>query len=200
MDGLFSITFFASIIALVIGLIRPATFSRFIKGEISRKKTSLIFGTAAIVSLVLFAVTTDDTKKNTELVPQPVVEKTSDDIIPTTTQKAANPATNEIQIPPTAPSETVSQKNAVKKAKSYLGFTAFSRDGLVAQLEFEKFTHVDALYGANNSGADWNEQAAKKAKQSMDISAYSRGSLIEQLMFEKFTQAQAEFGANSVGL
>jgi len=97
-------------------------------------------------------------------------------------------------------SETVSQKNAVAKAKSYLGYSAFSHDGLVAQLEYEQFSHADAVYGADNSGADWNEQAAKKAKSYMEYSAFSRGSLIEQLKYDKFTQAQAEYGANAVGL
>ena len=96
--------------------------------------------------------------------------------------------------------ETVSQKNAVKSAKSYLGYTAFSHDGLVAQLEYEKFSHADAVYGADNSGANWNEQAAKSAKQYMEYSAFSRGSLIDQLKYDKFTQEQAEYGATAVGL
>jgi hypothetical protein len=102
----------------------------------------------------------------------------------------------------TAPTsnETVSQKNAVLKAKNYLGFTAFSHDGLVTQLEFEQFSHADAVYGANNSDANWNEQAAKKAKEYMRQSGFSRGGLIQQLIFEKFTQKQAEYGANAVGL
>lgn len=95
---------------------------------------------------------------------------------------------------------TVSQSNAVRKAKSYLSYTAFSHDGLVAQLEYEKFSHDDAVYGADNSGANWNEQAAKKAKSYMDMSAYSRDGLIDQLKYEKFTQEQSEYGANAVGL
>lgn len=97
-------------------------------------------------------------------------------------------------------SETVSQKNAVRSAKVYLGYFAFSHDGLVTQLEYEQFSHTDAVYGADNSGANWNEQAAKAAKLYMEYSAFSRGSLIEQLKYEKFTQAQAEYGANAVGL
>ncbi len=107
-----------------------------------------------------------------------------------------------IQTKQSAPvsSETVSQRNAVTKAKSYLSFSALSHDGLVAQLEFEKFSHEDAVYGADNSGGNWNEQAAKKAKSYMDMTAFSRGGLINQLKFEKFTQAQAEYGANAVGL
>lgn len=97
-------------------------------------------------------------------------------------------------------SETISQKNAVKKAKLYLDYSAFSYNGLVKQLEYEQFSHDDAVYGADNSGADWNEQAAKKAKSYMDYSAFSRGGLIDQLKHEGFTQSQAEYGVNTVGL
>lgn len=95
---------------------------------------------------------------------------------------------------------TVSQSNALRKAKSYLSYSAFSLNGLVAQLEYEQFSHADSVYAADNVGADWNEQAAIKAKTYMNLSGYSRGSLIEQLKYEKFTQAQAEYGANAVGL
>ena len=97
-------------------------------------------------------------------------------------------------------SETISQKNAVRKAKSYLGYSAFSHDGLVEQLEYEQFSHADAVYGADHSGANWNEQAAKKAKSYMEYSSFSRGGLIDQLIHEKFTREQAEYGANAVDL
>jgi len=99
-----------------------------------------------------------------------------------------------------ASTETVSQKNAANKADSYLDYTAFSYEGLIAQLEFDKFSHEDAVYGADKSGADWNEQAAKKAKSYLSYSSFSRQGLIDQLMFDKFTQAQAEFGASAAGL
>jgi len=113
---------------------------------------------------------------------------------------AATPTPNTTPTPEPVSSETISQKNAVAKAKSYLDYTAFSHDGLVAQLEYEQFSHADSVYGADNSGANWNEQAAKKAKSYMDYSAFSRGSLIAQLEYDKFTQAQAEYGVNAVGL
>ncbi|MDD3723137.1 MAG: Ltp family lipoprotein [Lutibacter sp.] len=97
-------------------------------------------------------------------------------------------------------SETVSQKNAVKSAKAYLNYSAFSYTGLIKQLEYEKFSHADAVYGVDNSNADWFAQAAKSAKAYMEYSAFSRGSLIDQLKYEGFTQAQAEHGADTVGL
>ncbi len=62
------------------------------------------------------------------------------------------------------PTITIGQSNALKKAKSYLTFTSFSRSGLIDQLKFEWFTDDEAIYGVNNCGADWNEQAAKKLK------------------------------------
>lgn len=99
-----------------------------------------------------------------------------------------------------AASVTVSQKNALNKAKSYISFAAFSHDGLADQLVYEQFSDADAAYGADNVGADWNEQAAKKAKDYMSFSSFSRGSLIAQLEYEKFTPEQATYGANAVGL
>lgn len=52
-------------------------------------------------------------------------------------------------------SETLGQKNAVSKTKSYLDYTAFSYTGLIDQLEFEGFTTEEATYAVDNCGADW---------------------------------------------
>ena len=95
---------------------------------------------------------------------------------------------------------TVSQKNALSKAKQYLAYTAFSHDGLIDQLEYEQFSTADATYGADNCGADWYAQAAAKAKSYMGYSSFSRGGLIDQLEYDKFTPDQAAHGADSVGL
>ncbi len=64
------------------------------------------------------------------------------------------------------------QKNALGKAESYLSFSAFSYQGLIEQLEYEQFSHEDAVYAADNCGADWNEQAAKKAESYLDFSSF----------------------------
>lgn len=103
--------------------------------------------------------------------------------------------------PPTTPpaSETTSQKNAVAKAKSYLNVSAFSHAGLVSQLEYEKFSHADAVYGVDHCGADWNEQALKKAKNYLNVSAFSYQGLLDQLLFEEFTEEQATYGVNNCG-
>lgn len=94
---------------------------------------------------------------------------------------------------------TTGQKNALKKAKSYLDTMAFSKSGLVKQLEFEGFSNEDSVYAVDNCGANWKEQAAKKAESYMDMMAFSRDSLIDQLEFEGFTTEEAEYGAAAVG-
>ena len=91
-------------------------------------------------------------------------------------------------------------EQAVKKAKSYLDTSAFSYTGLIEQLEFSKFTHDEAVHGADNCGADWMEQAAKKAQSYLSFSSFSHESLVDQLMFEGFTPEEAEYGTSSVGL
>lgn len=128
----------------------------------------------------------------------------------TTTAQASNPgeapqATDSPPAPttapaPTLPPETLSQSNASEKAAEYLAFAAFSRSGLIGQLEFEGFSTADATYGVDAVGADWNEQAALKAAEYLDFSSFSRSGLIDQLVFEGFTQAEAEFGVSSTGL
>ena len=97
------------------------------------------------------------------------------------------------------PTATTGQKNALKKAKSYLEYTAFSYDGLIGQLEFEKFSKEEAVYGADNCRADWNAQAVAKAKNYLKNSAFSYEGLIGQLEFEKFTSEQAKHGADNCG-
>ena len=94
---------------------------------------------------------------------------------------------------------TIGEKNALDKAKSYLDYTAFSKEGLIEQLEYEGFTNAEAKFGVDNCGANWNEQAAKKAKQYMDYSSFSKQGLIDQLEYEGFTSEQAEYGVKAVG-
>lgn len=94
---------------------------------------------------------------------------------------------------------TTGQSNALKSAKSYLDFSAFSYAGLIEQLEYEQYTHEEAIFAADNCGADWNEQAVKKAKSYLEFSSFSKEGLIEQLEYEGFTHEQAVYGAESNG-
>lgn len=94
---------------------------------------------------------------------------------------------------------TTGQKNALKSAKIYLNVMTFSYERLIFQLEFEQYSHEDAVYAADNCGADWNEQAAKSAKNYLDIMPFSKDGLIDQLEFEDFTHEQAVYGAEANG-
>jgi len=94
---------------------------------------------------------------------------------------------------------TMGEKNALDTALSYLRYTSFSYSGLIEQLEYEGYTHQEAVYGVDNCGANWNEQAALKAQSYLDYSAFSREGLIEQLEYEGFTREQAEYGVQAVG-
>jgi hypothetical protein len=93
-------------------------------------------------------------------------------------------------------SETVSQRNAKNKAKSYLRYSSFSRKGLIEQLKFEGFNTKDATYGVDANKVNWNLQAVKKGKSYLSNSSFSRTGLIEQLVFEGFTKVQATYGVN----
>lgn len=94
---------------------------------------------------------------------------------------------------------TLGEKNALKRAKEYLDTIPFSYEGLIRQLKFEKYSESEAIYGAANCGADWNEQAYLKALDYLDTMSFSRDGLIRQLKYEKFTDEQAEYAANKVG-
>jgi len=94
---------------------------------------------------------------------------------------------------------TMGEKNALDTALSYLRYMSFSYSGLIEQLEFEGYTYEEAVYGVNNCGADWNEQATLVAQSYLDYMAFSREGLIEQLEFEGFTKEQAEYGVQAVG-
>lgn len=97
------------------------------------------------------------------------------------------------------PEPTLGEKNALAKAKDVLKVLPLSYSGLIEHLEFVGYTNSEATYGADNCGADWNEQAAKKAQNVLDVLHLSRQGLIDHLKFVGFTDAQAEYGATAVG-
>lgn len=97
------------------------------------------------------------------------------------------------------PSITTGQSNALAAAKDYLDYAAFSYTGLIEQLEYEKYTNEEAVYAADNCGADWDEQAEKSAASYLDMTSFSRDGLIEQLEYEGFTHDQAVHGAEANG-
>jgi colicin import membrane protein len=95
---------------------------------------------------------------------------------------------------------TSGQTNALRAAQDYLNYSAFSRSGLIEQLEFEGYSTGDATFAVDAANVNWKEQAAKAAENYLDYSAFSRSGLIEQLQFEGYTREQAEYGVTQAGL
>ena len=88
----------------------------------------------------------------------------------------------------------------MRAAEQYLDYSAFSRSGLIEQLEYEDYSTEDATFAVDYVAPDWNEQAAESAQTYLDYTAFSRQSLIDQLIYEGFTVDQALFGVDSVGI
>ena len=122
---------------------------------------------------------------------------------PSTSSSAATPAPTTPPATTPAPSTsslTRSQQNAIRAAEDYLRFTAFSRTGLIAQLEFEGYSKDDATFAVDNIVVDWKEQAARSAESYLSFTAFSRSGLIDQLVFEGFTREEAVYGVDQAGL
>ena len=92
---------------------------------------------------------------------------------------------------------TVSQRNAISRATSYLRSSAFSRSGLIGQLQYEGFSIDDATYGVDALNTNWNAQAVKKATSYLRSSSFSRSGLIDQLIFEGFSGSESIYGVDA---
>lgn len=109
------------------------------------------------------------------------------------------PAEPAVPVEPAAPVEPVlssGQRNALKSAQDYLGYSSFSKSGLKEQLQYEGFSVEDSAYAVETVGADWDEQAYLTAVKYLDYSSFSEQGLIEQLEYEGFTHSQAVSGVS----
>ena len=98
------------------------------------------------------------------------------------------------------PEMTLAQENALRAAQDYLDYTAFSKAGLIEQLQYEEYSKEDATFAANNVEVDWKEQAVQSGKDYLDYTSFSRNGLIEQLEYDGFTNEQATYAVNQIGL
>ncbi len=156
-----------------------------------KKRRLLAILISGAIALSLFACSSNGTESSGNVQDIPPKPAESEPVEPAPSEKAEAPA-------PDA-GWTTEQKNAMDSALTYLSFSAFSHDGLVDQLEYEKYSHESAVWAADNCGADWNEQALWAAKGYLDSSAFSYTGLIEQLEYEKYTEEQATYGADNCG-
>ena len=144
-----------------------------------------VFALLVVCMIVMTACASESTLADTEA-PTPAVVET------TRIETTAVPTEPIVAL-------TTGQKNALKAAESYLSLMGFSHDGLVAQLEFDQYSNEDAVFAADNCGADWNEQALKSAKSYLDLTSFSYSGLIKQLEYDKYTTEQATYAADNCG-
>ena len=90
------------------------------------------------------------------------------------------------------------QSEALEEAWSYLSALSFSHEGLVEQLEYEGYSHDEAVYAADHCGADWYAEAVEAAASYLKNMSFSRAELIDQLEYEGFTYEQAVHGVDAV--
>ena len=95
-----------------------------------------------------------------------------------------------------AQASTAGQRNALSSAQSYLRSGAFSKSGLVEQLEYEDFSRSEARWAVAHVRVSWNAEAVESAKSYLRTSSFSRQGLIEQLEYEGFTHSQAAYGVS----
>ena len=123
---------------------------------------------------------------------KPAATKAPETKAPTTKAPETKAPTTKAPVP----TITSGERNALKKAESYLKYSAFSKKGLIDQLKFEGFSTEESTYAVNNVDVDWMEQAVLKAESYLKYSSFSKKGLIDQLKFEGFTTEQATYGAN----
>lgn len=138
--------------------------------------------------------TTTAAKKKTTTTKNTTTAKT------TTKPKTTTTIATTTTVATTTTIEDFGNWNAVRAAKSYISFMAFSRSGLIKQLEYEGYSHADAEYAADNCGANWTNQAMIKAKDYIDLQAFSRSGLIHQLEYEGFSQNDAVYATDALNV
>jgi hypothetical protein len=113
-------------------------------------------------------------------------------------QVQVTPSTSTIPTPAVDPQV----QEATMAAQQYLQFTAFSRDGLIDQLDSgagDGYPKSVATAAVDSLNIDYNAQAAKAAQQYLSFTSFSCSGLIDQLdssAGDKYTSAQASYGAH----
>ena len=91
---------------------------------------------------------------------------------------------------------------AQQAAQQYLQTQAFSRQGLIDQLDSSagsQYSQSAATQAVGSLSVDWDKQAVQAAQQYLQTQPFSCAALVEQLASSagsQFTQAQAEYGAH----
>lgn len=93
---------------------------------------------------------------------------------------------------------SLEEQNAYRSAKSYISIMAFSREGLIRQLEYEGYSTESAEVAIDLLEIDWIEQAKKCANSYIHTMPFSKKGLIHQLEYEGFSTSDATIAAESI--
>lgn len=86
------VSFIVSFLALIVGLVKPTVFSRFIKGDITRKRVAIIFGSATLVLIYLFIITVNSLEDD-QAIEQPITQNAKVNTTATSAEEATNTQT-----------------------------------------------------------------------------------------------------------
>lgn len=173
------------------------------KKKASLRKKTILGGVGAIIILGMVGACSPDDTTPTTTEAQVSTQATT----PATTQ--VEQPTRESSIAPKPQAKKEAQvpreyQQALKKAESYLKYTAFSEQGLYDQLTSEygsKFPAEAAQYAMDNIKVDWNAQAVKKAESYLKFTSFSEQGLYDQMTSQygsKFTPEQARHAISVV--
>jgi len=185
----------------IIALIGMVFVPYIVIGYVLYKQTrSKLMGfVAGLVALLMYLVLFNRFFVNTYSIE--TLKHDNVEIIQTTFQKLKTPEVEVIDKTKEAEiKETLSQKQAVRQAESYINTMAFSKKGLIDQLKYEGYSQKDAEYAVNKLKINYNNQAFKQAESYLDTMAFSRKGLIDQLKYDGFTEKQSIYAVDKIGL
>ncbi len=86
---------------------------------------------------------------------------------------------------------------AYKCARTYLSCSLFSKQGMIEQLQRDKFTADESVKAVEACDADWREEALIIANSYLDGQSFSKKGLEHQLLYKKFTEEEAAYAVES---
>ncbi|MFV0253807.1 MAG: Ltp family lipoprotein [Beutenbergiaceae bacterium] len=161
----------------------------------------VVIGVAVVAILASLVVVGLLLARDPEPIAGPAPSTASEPAGPTGAPTSAAPTQQPTSPPAPEPTSdpaglTQQQLNAVELARSYLRSMAFSRDGLIGQLEYEGFATDDATIAVDSLNVDWFEQAVLSAEEFLMYTDAEGEELIDLLIFVGFTVEQAEYGVS----
>lgn len=122
----------------------------------------------------------DDSKTN---IPKSEKKEESDDDL--NKEDESNPYS---ELEPVFYNTIYGNEGAVNSAKNYLISMAASKNKIISFLRKKGFSEEEAIYGAENCGADWYDQALRMAMSYLNVQEFTYEQLALQLMIEEFTE------------